>query len=126
VKFETVSFLSKIEIRTAEEIEREEEERRERLMRALQPQHAEAQSVFTAVEPPPAPPPGSEVTYAQVPGVVLPGAPMGAGQQSLPHPLPEPQGTFVRGERKVGRNELCPCGSGKKFKHCHGTLTSVE
>ncbi|KAA5603957.1 preprotein translocase subunit SecA [Roseospira marina] len=22
---------------------------------------------------------------------------------------------------KVGRNELCPCGSGKKFKHCHGT-----
>ena len=23
---------------------------------------------------------------------------------------------------KVGRNELCPCGSGKKFKHCHGTL----
>jgi preprotein translocase subunit SecA len=23
---------------------------------------------------------------------------------------------------KVGRNELCPCGSGKKFKHCHGVL----
>ena len=21
---------------------------------------------------------------------------------------------------KVGRNEDCPCGSGKKFKHCHG------
>jgi preprotein translocase subunit SecA len=21
---------------------------------------------------------------------------------------------------KVGRNEVCPCGSGKKFKHCHG------
>ena len=21
---------------------------------------------------------------------------------------------------KVGRNESCPCGSGKKFKHCHG------
>ena len=29
---------------------------------------------------------------------------------------------FVRGERKVGRNELCPCGSGKKYKHCHGQL----
>jgi preprotein translocase subunit SecA len=28
--------------------------------------------------------------------------------------------TFVRGERKVGRNEPCPCGSGKKYKHCHG------
>jgi preprotein translocase subunit SecA len=23
---------------------------------------------------------------------------------------------------KVGRNDACPCGSGKKFKHCHGTL----
>jgi preprotein translocase subunit SecA len=25
---------------------------------------------------------------------------------------------------KVSRNEACPCGSGKKFKHCHGTLTA--
>jgi preprotein translocase subunit SecA len=23
---------------------------------------------------------------------------------------------------KVGRNDLCPCGSGKKYKHCHGKL----
>ena len=23
---------------------------------------------------------------------------------------------------KVGRNELCPCGSSKKFKHCHGQI----
>jgi preprotein translocase subunit SecA len=30
--------------------------------------------------------------------------------------------TFVRGERKIGRNEPCPCGSGKKYKHCHGRL----
>ena len=29
----------------------------------------------------------------------------------------------VRNERKVGRNELCPCGSGKKFKHCHGQIS---
>ncbi|MCX6356282.1 MAG: SEC-C metal-binding domain-containing protein [Candidatus Aureabacteria bacterium] len=27
---------------------------------------------------------------------------------------------FVRRDRKVGPNEPCPCGSGKKFKHCHG------
>ena len=26
----------------------------------------------------------------------------------------------VRVARKVGRNEPCPCGSGKKYKHCHG------
>ena len=30
--------------------------------------------------------------------------------------------TFVREERKVGRNEPCPCGSGKKYKQCHGQL----
>ncbi len=28
--------------------------------------------------------------------------------------------TFIRSERKVGRNEPCPCGSGKKYKHCCG------
>jgi preprotein translocase subunit SecA len=26
----------------------------------------------------------------------------------------------VRVEKKVGRNDPCPCGSGKKFKNCHG------
>ena len=36
-------------------------------------------------------------------------------QQSKPE-------TFVRDEEKVGRNQPCPCGSGKKFKHCHGKL----
>ncbi len=29
---------------------------------------------------------------------------------------------FVRDGRKVGRNEPCPCGSGKKYKQCHGQL----
>jgi preprotein translocase subunit SecA len=29
---------------------------------------------------------------------------------------------FVRETKKVGRNEPCPCGSGKKYKHCHGAL----
>ncbi len=28
--------------------------------------------------------------------------------------------TFVREGDKVGRNDPCPCGSGKKYKHCHG------
>ena len=27
-----------------------------------------------------------------------------------------------KSEKKVGRNEKCPCGSGKKFKHCHGRI----
>ena len=30
--------------------------------------------------------------------------------------------TFKRDERKVGRNEPCPCGSGKKYKQCHGKM----
>ncbi len=29
---------------------------------------------------------------------------------------------FVRGDVKVGRNDPCPCGSGKKYKHCHGKI----
>ena len=28
----------------------------------------------------------------------------------------------IKSEKKVGRNEKCPCGSGKKFKHCHGNV----
>ena len=28
----------------------------------------------------------------------------------------------MKSEKKVGRNEKCPCGSGKKFKHCHGNV----
>ncbi len=35
---------------------------------------------------------------------------------------PEEKAPFVREEKKVGRNEPCPCGSGKKFKQCHGRL----
>jgi preprotein translocase subunit SecA len=30
---------------------------------------------------------------------------------------------FVRAAEKVGRNDPCPCGSGKKYKHCHGRLS---
>ncbi len=35
---------------------------------------------------------------------------------------PPQQKPFIRNQRKIGRNELCPCGSGKKFKFCHGKL----
>ena len=34
-----------------------------------------------------------------------------------------PEHPFVRTAHKVGRNELCPCGSGKKYKQCHGRLS---
>lgn len=32
-------------------------------------------------------------------------------------------GTYVRDGKKVGRNEPCPCGSGKKYKQCHGKIS---
>jgi len=41
--------------------------------------------------------------------------------QAQAEPDPE-RATFVRNQPKVGRNEPCPCGSGKKFKQCHGKL----
>jgi preprotein translocase subunit SecA len=34
----------------------------------------------------------------------------------------EPPQTFTREQPKVGRNEPCPCGSGKKYKQCHGRI----
>ena len=49
----------------------------------------------------------------------LPGAenPMeGANTQTQERAKPQP----VTVEKQVGRNDPCPCGSGKKFKHCHG------
>lgn len=30
--------------------------------------------------------------------------------------------TYRRQEKKIGRNDPCPCGSGKKYKACHGSL----
>ncbi len=158
VKYDTVSFLSKVEVRTQEEVDREEEERRQRLMRVLQAQHLEAQSALSD---------GGEAAAAVgfgalggmagfggavgmpglggVPGLgaagaqrsaaaaraagmgsAAPGAAAPRGPLPPPAPAPESQGTFVRSERKIGRNEPCPCGSGKKYKHCHGALTSVE
>jgi len=40
-----------------------------------------------------------------------------------PNATVEGHETYVREGRKVGRNEPCPCGSGNKYKHCHGKLT---
>ena len=39
-------------------------------------------------------------------------------------PMERPQQKpYIRGKKKIGRNEPCPCGSGKKYKHCHGRLS---
>jgi preprotein translocase subunit SecA len=110
VKHDTASMISRVEVRDQAEIEREEAAQRERMMRMLQAQHAEAQSALQVVQPE-----FSEGDEQAQGGVGLgAGATGGSGVQGAP---------FVRGERKVGRNEPCPCGSGRKFKQCHGQLS---
>ncbi|RME32912.1 MAG: preprotein translocase subunit SecA [Gammaproteobacteria bacterium] len=57
-----------------------------------------------------------EYTHDELPGSGAEGEmpPTGELEQHTP---------FVRQERKIGRNEPCPCGSGKKYKQCHGRLS---
>ncbi|MFY9838554.1 MAG: preprotein translocase subunit SecA [Xanthobacteraceae bacterium] len=55
---------------------------------------------------------------AAVGGAVGAGSPQGAALLRQRAPARNPQDPQSWG--KVGRNESCPCGSGKKFKHCHG------
>ncbi len=42
--------------------------------------------------------------------------------QAQPKPVSEATQPFVRDQKKIGRNEPCPCGSGKKYKKCHGAI----
>ncbi len=109
IKYDTITTVSKIQVRNQAEIEREELERQQRLARALQFQHEEAQSPITA----PIAAPGEEALIASAP-TDFTGVDAGPG------------GPTVRGVPKVGRNEPCPCGSGRKFKHCHGALQQAN
>jgi len=109
IKHDTVSLLSRIQVRSEAEIEEQEREReRQMAARKLQLQHASPQSVISGD----AAPVGPEAAAAASAG------PLAAG----PTAAPEPITPVVREGRKVGRNEPCPCGSGKKYKHCHGQL----
>ena len=84
IKHAVVTILSRVQIRSDEEIEALEAQRRQSTD-DIEYQHANASAL------------GSTETE-------------------------EEHTPFVRDERKVGRNEPCPCGSGKKYKQCHGKL----
>jgi preprotein translocase subunit SecA len=101
IRADSVMLLQRLQVRTEEEIEREEAERQRRLQARMQLQHAAPPDLGAAVPP----------AVAAMPERPPP--------QPIEAAVLEP---FVRGERKVGRNEPCPCGSGRKFKHCHGAL----
>jgi preprotein translocase subunit SecA len=131
IKFDTVTTVSKIQVRSQAEIEREELERQQRLARALQLQHAEAVSpiqagaIVEASGTEGGNPPGGNPPGGNPPG----GNPPGANPFELDQTrgaAPVQAAPFVRQVPKVGRNEMCPCGSGKKYKHCHGALQQAS
>ena len=95
IKRDTIRVLSHVQVRREDPAEEEERMRREAeaMAERMQFQHAEAPSL---VDP--------EVLEDE------------QGEDTVV-PL-QPQ----RNDQKIGRNEPCPCGSGKKYKQCHGKL----
>ena len=94
VKRETIHLMARVEPITREQMEEMENQRREELARQkMQLRHDELSSL---------------------------GQPNDAAQSSPSAQGPRAQ--VVREGRKVGRNDPCPCGSGKKYKSCHGAL----
>ena len=81
-------------------------------------------TVEFAFEEPPAPPPGllTEVHLDPLTGENI--AQMGAVPDGIPadQRAALPVSALPDGWEATGRNSPCPCGSGKKFKHCHGAL----
>jgi preprotein translocase subunit SecA len=92
IKRDVVRLLSRVEIERQDSVEELERRRREEAVKRMQFQHQQAAALNGSPDP----------------------------QASGPGPEAAKPETFVRQERKVGRNESCPCGSGKKYKHCHG------
>jgi preprotein translocase subunit SecA len=60
---------------------------------------------------------GTSTSTAGLPGPSEQAPAAGAATRSGAAATPD---TFVRDGEKVGRNDPCPCGSGKKYKKCHG------
>jgi preprotein translocase subunit SecA len=97
-----------VRIQTEEEVRQVEEQRRrqaEALERKMQMQHAAAPTVE------------GEAPVAEVPSTAQQAPRRLEASEPAPRPAP-----VVRDMPKVGRNDPCPCGSGKKFKQCHGAL----
>ena len=94
---DTIAILSKVQIRRQEEVG------------ALEPRASDASKL--------------SFQHAAAPGLAgaAPQA-MPPGTRPRPTPRPEPVTPYTREQPKVGRNQLCPCGSSKKYKHCHGRL----
>ncbi|NNM00701.1 MAG: preprotein translocase subunit SecA, partial [Gammaproteobacteria bacterium] len=101
IKRDVVGILSKVKVKEEDDVEAIEAQRRRPVNMTFQ--HADAPALAD-------PEPAADAAPAPTP----------AGQGAAP---PQTKKPFVRGQRKVGRNEPCPCGSGKKYKQCHGRLS---
>jgi preprotein translocase subunit SecA len=108
VKRDVVTILAKARVRSPAEVAAEEDRRR--MAAQLQFRHDEAPSAMspTGTEPEPGAGDGRRPLVART----------ARGQPEAPQPMTP----VVREGRKIGRNEPCPCGSGKKYKQCHGRL----
>ena len=95
IKRDVIRILSRVELDRGEDLGDAERRRRVENSKRMQFQ-------------------GSEAAEANFDQMGVPGADVTARAA-----VGKPQ-TFVREDRKVGRNEKCPCGSGKKYKQCHG------
>ncbi len=102
VREEVVSALSRMHVSPAPE----ESVDWEAIARAAQPRHLQFSHPDFA---------GAAGPMVEDAGLAAAGLGV-AGEQGLTH-----NGPMVM-EDKVGRNQPCPCGSGKKYKHCHGRL----
>ncbi len=102
IKNEVIGIVSRVQVRAEEDVETiEARRRRQAPMDYSHPQ--------------------TTGPYQAAPGAV--DGPQGGEEAGAGEEEPQISHTpFVRQGRKVGRNEPCPCGSGKKYKQCHGKL----
>jgi preprotein translocase subunit SecA len=104
VRADVVRFLMSVKIQSREEIERTEariEQEAERRVELAQAQHAE---------------------FSQTPAPEDQAGGDGIGLPPAAAPAAPPVQPFRRFGEKIGRNDPCPCGSGRKYKVCHGRL----
>ena len=113
VKRDVIKLLSRVELETPEDVQRAEDERRRAAERQMEASRAEAAAPAPLAAAPSAGAGDGQALARPGPGSVrqTPDADRASGPA-----------TFVRDGEKVGRNEPCPCGSGKKYKQCHGKV----
>jgi preprotein translocase subunit SecA len=103
-------LLFRVQIVDPGALSAEDRRRRERVQRQQVALHRAAPAMAGAVAG------GTSTSTAGLPGPAMSAA-EGAAPRSVATATPD---TFVRESEKVGRNDPCPCGSGKKYKKCHG------